>query len=43
VLEGAGYGGWYVLEQDTVLDGAATDSGPLEDVRTSIDFLKALS
>jgi inosose dehydratase len=43
VLEGAGYGGWYVLEQDTVLDAGASDEGPLADVRASIDFLEALA
>jgi inosose dehydratase len=43
VLERSGYGGWYVLEQDTVLDAAASDSGPLEDVQASIDYLKALA
>jgi inosose dehydratase len=43
VLEGAGYDGWYVLEQDTVLDAAASDEGPLADVRASIDFLEALA
>jgi inosose dehydratase len=43
VLEGAGYGGWYVLEQDTVLDAAASDEGPLADVRASLDFLEALA
>jgi inosose dehydratase len=43
VLEGAGYTGWYVLEQDTMLDDAASDDGPLADVRASIDFLRALS
>jgi inosose dehydratase len=42
-LEQAGYRGWYVLEQDTVLDAAASDSGPLADVRTSLDFLEALA
>ncbi|GIF71567.1 TIM barrel protein [Asanoa siamensis] len=36
-LEGAGYTGWYVLEQDTVLDGP-TD-GPVEAVRASIAWL----
>jgi inosose dehydratase len=43
VLEGAGYSGWYVLEQDTVLDAAASDEAPLADVQASIDFLAALA
>jgi inosose dehydratase len=47
VLERAGYDGWYVLEQDTVLDwsapdGAVSDEQPMADVRASIDFLRAL-
>lgn len=43
-LEGAGYQGWYVLEQDVMLDDAPADEGPdggpLGDVRRSLDFLK---
>jgi inosose dehydratase len=42
-LERAGYDGWYVLEQDTVLDAAASDEGPLDDVRASLHFLAALA
>ena len=39
-LEGAGYDGWYVLEQDTVLTGEpAPGTGPAEDVRACLDFL----
>jgi inosose dehydratase len=41
-LEGAGYGGWYVMEQDTVLDAEpAPGAGPLDDVRASLDWLLA--
>ncbi|MEV0719258.1 TIM barrel protein [Asanoa sp. NPDC050611] len=36
-LEDAGYQGWYVLEQDTVLDGES--DGPVEAVRASIEWL----
>ncbi len=36
-LEAAGYDGWYVLEQDTVLSGPSAT--PLDDVRTSVAFL----
>jgi inosose dehydratase len=36
-LEDAGYQGWYVLEQDTVLDGERDD--PVHAVRASIDWL----
>ncbi len=39
-LEGAGYAGYYVLEQDTILARApARGEGPLEDVRTSLAFV----
>ena len=39
-LEGAGYDGWYVLEQDVALgDVPAEGQGPVEDVRASIAFL----
>jgi inosose dehydratase len=42
-LERSGYGGWYVLEQDTALTAGIPDAGegPIEDVRRSIDFLRA--
>ena len=39
VLEGAGYQGWYVLEQDVMLDESPADEGPASDVRKSLDFL----
>jgi inosose dehydratase len=44
-LEAAGYQGWYVLEQDTVLDGepAAGEPGPVADVRTSVGYLRSLA
>ena len=38
-LEGAGYQGWYVLEQDVMLDGPPDDEGPVGNVRQSLDFL----
>lgn len=40
-LEGRGYRGWYVLEQDTAItEGVpASGSGPVEEVRRSLDFL----
>ncbi|WP_371493679.1 TIM barrel protein [Kitasatospora sp. NBC_00374] len=42
-LERAGYRGWYVMEQDTVLTGAPVPgAGPAADVRASLDFLLAL-
>lgn len=39
VLEAAGYDGWYVLEQDVMLPGEPSGSGPLADVQASRDFL----
>jgi inosose dehydratase len=39
ILEGAGYHGWYVLEQDVMLDAEPEDEGPVADVRKSLDFL----
>ena len=42
-LEEAGYAGYYVLEQDTILtENPPIGQGPLFDVRTSIDFIAAL-
>lgn len=44
-LEDAGYGGWYVLEQDVMLEGPPAEAadaaaeGPVSDVRRSLDFL----
>ena len=44
-LERAGYDGWYVLEQDTILAGppGADELGPIADVRTSIEHLRAIA
>ncbi len=42
-LESAGYDGWYVMEQDTILAGEPTGEGPVVDVRTSIAFLRSLA
>ncbi|WP_243716388.1 TIM barrel protein [Actinomadura darangshiensis] len=42
-LEGAGYEGWWVMEQDTVLtDAPAEGDGPYDDVRRSLDFLAGM-
>jgi inosose dehydratase len=44
VLEGAGYRGWYVLEQDAVLMSRPDDgSGPMRDVATSVAFLERIA
>lgn len=44
-LEDAGYQGWYVLEQDTMLAGSPAETGvdPVADVRASIDHLVAVA
>ncbi|WP_214103297.1 sugar phosphate isomerase/epimerase family protein [Acrocarpospora catenulata] len=41
-LEGHGYQGWYVLEQDTILAGPPSGDGPAADVRASLDHLLAV-
>ena len=35
-----GFDGWFVMEQDTILDGEPTDEGPVRDVRASVDYLR---
>ncbi|GAA4409160.1 sugar phosphate isomerase/epimerase [Fodinibacter luteus] len=44
-LEGAGYAGWYVLEQDTILTGAPADTGvdPVTDVRACVAHILAVA
>jgi len=37
-----GYDGWYTIEQDTVLTGEPRGEGPVADVRTSADYLRAV-
>ncbi len=42
-LESAGFDGWYVLEQDCVLDGdPAPGEGPIGDARKSFEYLATL-
>ena len=42
-LEASDYDGWYVLEQDTVLEGAPDEgSGPVQDVAESLEFFERL-
>jgi inosose dehydratase len=36
------YAGWWVLEQDTILDGEPVGEGPVADVRRSADHLRAI-
>ena len=38
-LRNDGYDGWFVMEQDTILDGAPADEGPVRDVRSSVAFM----
>jgi inosose dehydratase len=42
-LEAAGFDGWYVLEQDTILPGEPDDDGPVVDVERSLRFLRNLA
>jgi inosose dehydratase len=42
-LEQAGYDGWYVLEQDTILPERPTGEGPVVDVRASIAHLREIA
>ncbi|WP_433166669.1 sugar phosphate isomerase/epimerase family protein [Kribbella sp. CA-247076] len=42
-LESSGYRGWYVLEQDTILQSRPTGDGPLADVRASIAQLRSIA
>jgi inosose dehydratase len=43
VLRKASYSGWYVMEQDTILHGEPpTGSGPVADVRASLEYMKGL-
>lgn len=42
-LEAAGYGGWYVLEQDVMLDAEpAPGRGPVQAVRSSVAYFASL-
>ena len=42
-LRGNGFDGWFVMEQDTILDGEPVDEGPVRDVRTSVAYLAGVS
>jgi inosose dehydratase len=41
-LRGNGFDGWFVMEQDTVLDGEPTDEGPVRDMRSSVAYLRSI-
>lgn len=38
----AGFDGWFVLEQDTILDAEPTGAGPVTDVITSVAYLRSV-
>ena len=38
-LRSSGFDGWFVMEQDTVLDGEPVEDGPVRDVRASVAFM----
>ncbi|MET8992883.1 TIM barrel protein [Nonomuraea wenchangensis] len=43
-LTAAGYDGWYVMEQDVILDAEPpAGAGPADDVRASVAFLRGLA
>lgn len=42
-LRAGGYRGWYVLEQDVMLEAEPDGSGPASDVRASLDYLAGSS
>jgi inosose dehydratase len=39
-LRSDGYDGWFVMEQDTILDEDPADEGPVRDVRASVAFMR---
>ncbi|QRY45062.1 TIM barrel protein [Mycolicibacterium boenickei] len=43
VLRDNGFDGWFVMEQDTILDDAPVGDGPVADVRTSVAYLKSVT
>ncbi|WP_262852043.1 TIM barrel protein [Mumia quercus] len=43
LLEAHGYEGWYVLEQDVMLDHEPEGEGPLADVRASLAYLQEVA
>ncbi|MCV7346155.1 sugar phosphate isomerase/epimerase family protein [Mycolicibacterium rhodesiae] len=42
-LRNNGFDGWFVLEQDTILDGEPVGQGPLGDVLTSVAYLQEVA
>jgi len=43
VLRDNGFDGWFVLEQDTILDGEPTGEGPVRDVLASVAYLREVT
>lgn len=43
VLRDNGFDGWFVMEQDTILEGAPDGDGPLADVRASVAYLNSVT
>lgn len=41
-LRSNGFDGWFVMEQDTILDGEPVDEGPVRNVRTSVAYMTDL-
>jgi inosose dehydratase len=39
-LRSNGFDGWFVMEQDTILDDEPTDEGPLRDVAASVTYMQ---
>lgn len=43
ILRDNGFDGWFVMEQDTILDGAPDGDGPLADVRAGVAYLNSVT
>ena len=43
VLRDNGFDGWFVLEQDTILDVEPVDEGPVRDVLASVEYLNGVT
>lgn len=43
VLRDNGFDGWFVLEQDTILNGEPTGEGPVRDVKASVAYLREVT
>lgn len=43
VLRDNGFDGWFVMEQDTILEGAPDGDGPLADVRAGVAYLNSVT